>query len=130
MELEWEDLPCNWVREHWFEHRRRFTKGPLALIDARLDLTPTQQGCHGDYRLEAAPSGLLGRAILAGGFLRSAERMFRGLAQQADRFARGERAVPFVPPTVPVTGAARARLGRWPSSWTPAPMGTASPSAW
>ncbi len=26
--LEWEDLPCNWVRERWFEHRRRFTKGP------------------------------------------------------------------------------------------------------
>ena len=110
MELEWEDLPCNWVREHWFEHRRRFTRGPLALLDARLDLTPTQPGCRGDYRLEAAPSGLLGRAILAGGFLRSAERMFLGLAQQADRFARGERAVPFVPPTVPVTGAARARL--------------------
>ena len=24
--LEWEDLPCNWVRERWFEHRRRFTQ--------------------------------------------------------------------------------------------------------
>ena len=21
--LEWEDLPCNWVRERWFQHRRR-----------------------------------------------------------------------------------------------------------
>ena len=110
MQLEWEDLPCNWVREHWFEHRRRFTRGPLALLDARLDLSPQPPGCRGDYRLEAAPSGLMGRLLLAGGFLRSAERMFLGLAQQADRFARGERAVPFVPPTVPVTGAARARL--------------------
>jgi class 3 adenylate cyclase len=110
MALEWEDLPCNWVREHWFEHRRRFTKGPLAVMDARLDLSPAPEGCHGDYRLEVAPNGLLGRLLIAGGFLRSAERMFKGLAEQADRFARGERAVPFVPATVPVTGAARARL--------------------
>src|SRR5262245_508009 len=84
MELEWEDLPCNWVREHWFEHRRRFTRGPLALLDARLELMPTPEGCRGDYRLEAAPRGLIGYLVLAGGFLRSAERMFRGLAEQAD----------------------------------------------
>ena len=28
--LVWEDLPCNWVREHWLEHRRRFPEGPFA----------------------------------------------------------------------------------------------------
>jgi class 3 adenylate cyclase len=110
MAVEWEDLPCNWVREHWFEHRRRFTRGPLALLDARLELTPAPGGCRGTYRLDVAPSGLVGRAIVAGGFLNSAEKMFLGLAEQADRFARGQRAVPFVPPAVPVTGAARARL--------------------
>jgi class 3 adenylate cyclase len=110
MTLEWEDLPCNWVREHWFEHRRRFTRGPLALLDARLELVPNESGCRGNYRLEATPNGPIGLAILAGGFLRSAEKMFMGLAEQADRFARGQRAVPFVPPKVPVTGAARARL--------------------
>ena len=35
MAVEWEDLPCNWVREHWFEHRRRFTRGPLATCSTR-----------------------------------------------------------------------------------------------
>jgi class 3 adenylate cyclase len=108
--LEWEDLPCNWVRERWFEHRRRFRNGPLAMLDARLDLTAAAAGCHGRYRVEAMPRGLFGRLVLAGGFLRSAERMFRSLARQADRFARGEQAVPFVPEKVSVTGPTRARL--------------------
>ena len=108
--LEWEDLPCNWVREHWFEHRRRFRNGPLVTLDARLDLTPAAVGCLGHYQIKAVPRGVLGRIVLAGGFLRAAERMFLRLAQQADRFARGEQAVPFVPPTAPVVGPARARL--------------------
>ena len=110
MEVEWEDLPCNWVREHWFEHRRRFTKGPLAFLDARLDLKPAGSGCHCDYRIDVAPRNPLGWVVLAGGFLGSAEKMFKGLAEQADRFALGQRAVPFVPPAVAVTGEARARL--------------------
>ena len=36
--LEWEDLPCNWVRGHWLEHRRRFRRGPLQELNARFDL--------------------------------------------------------------------------------------------
>ena len=34
--LEWEDLPCNWVRERWFEHRRRFSLGPFETVDAHF----------------------------------------------------------------------------------------------
>ncbi|MGD9507711.1 MAG: hypothetical protein AB7X49_04020, partial [Geminicoccaceae bacterium] len=56
--LEWDDLPCNWVRERWFEHRRRFTRGPFANFDARLDLRPAATGCRGDYRLTVTPNGL------------------------------------------------------------------------
>jgi class 3 adenylate cyclase len=108
--LEWEDLPCNWVRERWLEHRRHFRNGPLASLGARLDLTATSGGCCGSYRLEALPRGVIGRILLARGFLRSAERTFRRLAEQADRFARGEQPVPFVPVSAPVTGEARARL--------------------
>ena len=108
--LEWEDLPCNWVRERWFEHRRVFRSGPLATLNARLDLTPAPDGSHGRYQVEARPRGLLGRLVLAGGFLRASERMFRRLARQADRFARGEQAVPLVPAKAAVVGPARARL--------------------
>ncbi len=100
--LEWEDLPCNWVRERWFHHRRQFSRGPLEVLDARFELTATSQGCRADYRVQAAPRGLLGRLILAGGFLRGAERMFTRLAAQADRFATGAQPLPFAAPAAPL----------------------------
>ena len=109
-DLEWEDLPCNWVRERWFEHRRRFRRGPLATLDAHFELTAQDPGCRGDYRLAAEPRGLLGRLLLVGGLLGSAERMIARLAAQADRFAQGDRAVPFVAAAISVTGPAHKRL--------------------
>jgi class 3 adenylate cyclase len=112
IDLEWEDLPCNWVRERWLEHRRRFRRGPLRTLDARFALTTAGSGCRGDYRLEVEPRGLLGRLVLAGGFLAAAERTFRRLALQADRFARGEQVVPFTSPPKPLAGDAAQRLER------------------
>lgn len=108
--VEWEDLPCNWVRGHWVEHRRRILRGPLTTLDARLDLVEQGSGCRGTYRISVTPRGLAGRALLAAGFLRGAERMFRTLAAQADRFATGASQVPFLAGSSPVTGAARTRL--------------------
>ena len=108
--LEWEDLPCNWVRERWYEHRRRFSRGPFEALDARFALTASSPSCHGEYRLEVAPRGLLGRLVLAGGFMDSAARMFAGLAAQADRFALGTQAVPFVAASSSITAPARQRL--------------------
>lgn len=109
--LEWEDLPCNWVRERWFEHRRRFTRGPLRRMDARLDLNGQAAGCRGDYRLEAEPNGLFGRVLLRTGFMASAERMFMRLSAEADRFAQGDQPVPFTtsPPSLPAGAADRLR---------------------
>jgi hypothetical protein len=100
-DLEWDDLPCNWVRERWFEHRRRFTKGPFRRLDARLDLEPLGAGCRARYLLEVEPAGLVGRALLAGGFFATAERGFRRLAGQADEFARSLRERPFDPAAPP-----------------------------
>ncbi len=108
--LEWEHLPCNWVRERWFEHRRRFSVGPLAAMDARFTMTAVGEGCRGDYWLEAVPRGLLGRLVMAGGFLRGAGRTFGRLAAQADRFATGAQALPFLAPSPPLPPEARARL--------------------
>jgi hypothetical protein len=109
-DLEWDDLPCNWVRERWFEHRRRFTKGPFRRLDARLDLEPLGAGCRARYLLEVEPAGLVGRALLAGGFFATAERGFRRLAGQADEFARSLRERPFdpaAPPRLPAPVLAR-----------------------
>ena len=110
--MEWEDLPCNWVRGRWFEHRRRFIRGPLAAFDVRLDLTPAADGCRGDYRLSTTPNGLMGHIVLAAGFLRAGIRTMRGHAVQADRFARGETQVPFQSRTAAVIGPQRVRLER------------------
>ena len=130
MELEWEDLPCNWVREHWFEHRRRFTKGPLALMDARLDLTPTQQaatattawkrrraGCSG---AQSSPAASCARPSACSWAWRSRPTGSRG-ASGRSRSCRRRCRLPGPP--------GRASR-RWPSSWRPALTGMASPSAW
>ena len=123
LRLEWDDLPCNWVRERWFEHRRRFTRGPFSSFDARLDLTPTSEGCRGDYRLTVTPKGLLGRIVLAGGFMGSAMRSLQDLAGQADRFARGAAQAPFQLRNPAVTGPQRARLDRLAEELNQGPYG-------
>ena len=66
-------------------------RGPLATLDARLDLKARATGCQGVYRLAATPRGLVGRASLAGGFLSTGRAHVRTLAAQADRFACGAR---------------------------------------
>lgn len=101
--LEWQEIPANWVSNAWFEHCRRFTKGPLKLLCARLFLTPQAEGDDdsGDggtlltVELEAQAANLLGAFLLKGGFFQSSEKMYRDLAQQAVRYLRGEAAAPF-----------------------------------
>lgn len=110
--LEWEDLPCNWVRGRWFEHRRRFSRGPLRELHARFHLEPRGSGCHGEYRIEAAFRGLAGAALRWGGFLAAGERAFLKLAAEADRFARGERPLPFAAAPPALGAEARQRLDR------------------
>ena len=111
-ELEWEDLPCNWVRGRWFEHRRRFRRGPLAVLDARFELRPANGGCHGDYRMDVAFRGIAGAALRLGGFVESGERMFKRLAAEADRFARGEQSMPFAAPAPILPATAHERLDK------------------
>ncbi|MCB2055823.1 MAG: adenylate/guanylate cyclase domain-containing protein [Geminicoccaceae bacterium] len=93
--LAWEDLPCNWVRNHWFSHRRLFSSGPLAALTAELRLEPSDEGCRGRYTIEVEPANTAGRLLLATGFFRSVERMFERLSRSADAFARGRQEVAF-----------------------------------
>ncbi|MBI1179269.1 MAG: hypothetical protein GC201_01845 [Alphaproteobacteria bacterium] len=111
-ELVWDDLPCNWITGRWFEHARLFHGGPFRSLTARFDLTPEGAGCHGYYRLEVEPRGVLGRLILAAGFMRGAERGFRRLAAQAEAFARGSAELPFQPPPPRLPAVARERALR------------------
>ena len=129
--LEWEDLPCNWVRERWFEHRRRFRNGPLATLDARLDLTPAAVGCLGHYQIEAMPRGLLGR-ICPRRRLPARGRANVPEACTAGRPVRSWRAGGAVRASHGTRCRACARKARrlLPDSSRPDPTATGSPSAW
>jgi class 3 adenylate cyclase len=96
--IGWREIPVNWVAPRWFEHRREFHSGPLKDLTARFVLTadPDGQGCRGDYTLTATPANLLGRLILKAGFFAKTAKTFAGLAADADRYAGGAAATPYL----------------------------------
>ncbi len=108
--IAWREKPVNWVYDHWFEHCRIFDKGPLQSLCASFELSPEGAGCRGIYKLEAAPSGLFGRLLLATGFFRSAGATFATLAADARQFAAGQRAEPFSYRPPPVSAALASRI--------------------
>src|SRR4051794_19211293 len=96
--VTWDDRPCNWVRDGWFEHTRLFENGPLTRLTARLELTPEGDGCAGSYVLEVEARNLLGRTVVGPALLAKGARTFERLAAEAEAFALGEREAPFDPP--------------------------------
>ncbi|MEZ5823799.1 MAG: adenylate/guanylate cyclase domain-containing protein [Geminicoccaceae bacterium] len=109
-DMEWEDRPCNWLRNRWFRHERVFSKGPLSRLVAELHLEPTEGGCRGRYEIEAGPANLAGHLLLAGGFFGGARKTFAKLAASAERFARGEQELAFEIPPPCLTMEAQGRL--------------------
>jgi class 3 adenylate cyclase len=108
----WQERPVNWISEQWFEHCRDFRNGPFRSLCATFELTPDGGGSRGIYKLEAIPSGILGRLLLAGGFLEKAGRTFARLAAEADSFAQGQRPEPFAYDPPPVDGAIQGRVAQ------------------
>lgn len=106
--LAWEERPVNWVADRWFEHRRDFSSGPLAMLYAELTLVPTEAGCEGHYKVTAEPANLFGRIMLGSGrFFASIGSSFTALAESARDYAAGARDEPFDhPPPVLAAGAA------------------------
>jgi class 3 adenylate cyclase len=93
--LAWREKPVNWVFGQWFEHCRYFTRGPLALLCARLQVTPEEKGSRVDYEIEVAPANLVGRLMLATGFFAGVERSYVKMVRDAAAFVAGERETPF-----------------------------------
>ena len=93
--LAWEEVPVEWVRDRWFRHERRFSKGPFRVLIAQAELEPSDDGCICHYTLTAEPSGLLGRALLASGFFSKTERGFTKLMDDIRAFAARRRDRPF-----------------------------------
>ena len=110
-QLEWDEVPAEWVDEQWFRHLRVFSKGPIRSICATLRLSPEgDDGAVGRYQLDAKAANPLGTLILATGFFRSAERTFTALADSAGDWARGERELPFDAASAKLSDDARVRL--------------------
>jgi class 3 adenylate cyclase len=93
--IEWREKPVNWVFGQWFEHCRYFTRGPLALLCARLTIAPEESGSRIGYEVEAAAANWIGRLLLATGFFASVERSYRKVVHEAAEYAAGERETPF-----------------------------------
>ncbi|HVZ01463.1 MAG TPA: adenylate/guanylate cyclase domain-containing protein [Dongiaceae bacterium] len=114
--LHWRERPVNWVNEQWFEHCRQFHNGPLKSLCAHFTLEPSGNGktggTIGHYRLAVEPANLLGRLMLRAGFFRSSGKTFGRLAEEANRFARGDSAAPFAYSAPPPTAAVAARVRR------------------
>lgn len=93
--LAWEEQPANWISNHWFEHRRCFSRGPFRFLRVRFRLDPDGGRCRGTYSVEVEPANLLGRLLLAGGFLPKAGAGFTEMAATVRACARGDRETPF-----------------------------------
>ena len=93
--LAWREVPVEWVQPQRFRHARLFHNGPLKSLIATLTLTRDGGGCRADYLLEAEPANLLGSAILAAGFFKSAGKTFHRLVSRTRDFVAGKSDQPF-----------------------------------
>jgi len=92
MTISWRECPANWVAERWFEHRREFRNGPLAVLTARMTLSAEGAGCRMDYTVDVAPANLLGRIMLATKFFDGTRRKVDALVADAERCAADAQA--------------------------------------
>ncbi len=108
--LAWEEVPVEWVDGRWFRHRRLFSQGPFAMLDASLELAPEGAGgCVARYTLAVRPRTLAGQLLLALGFLRRAGRTFTALAEGVRAWSHGRRERAYDVPVPAIDSAARAR---------------------
>jgi len=109
LQVAWEELPVNWVDERWFRHCRDFSRGPLQRLCASLHLSPDGDRTRAEYSVEVEPANAIGRALIAGGFLRQVQRTFEPLALSAREYLNEARGEPFDPPRPRLVAGARER---------------------
>ncbi|HJS32498.1 MAG TPA: adenylate/guanylate cyclase domain-containing protein [Alphaproteobacteria bacterium] len=109
-EIGWRDLPVDWVANQRFRHAREFENGPFRSLVATLELAEEGDGCRANYTLEVEPANLLGRLMLAAGFMRQTGKTLHRLVADAAAFARGETSEPYRYRPAALSGAARTRL--------------------
>ncbi|MEQ1888470.1 MAG: adenylate/guanylate cyclase domain-containing protein [Alphaproteobacteria bacterium] len=94
-DLQWEELPVEWVAERYFFQRRLFLNGPLRHMDASLTLAPCEEGTKATYQIAIAARYPLLGPYVAGRLIRGAERTFAKAVQGADGFLSRTQAQAF-----------------------------------
>ncbi len=99
-QLEWEEIPVNWIKYEWFTHERRFNRGPFSLVAAHVEMEQTPAGCICHYTLRVQPANYLGRLLLLTGFFNNTAKKFAAMAATARAHVdnRAELAFEFSPP--------------------------------
>ncbi len=111
--LAWEEIPVEWVEHRWFRHCREFSKGPIRMLCATLELEPDGKGgTLGHYKVETSAANLIGSLALATVFFPIVRRIFTRLADQAAEWASGARDRPFERPPRQLSVETRARVMR------------------
>ena len=94
-DVQWEELPVEWVAGQYFFQRRLFLNGPLAHMDASLSLEPDGEGTLATYHIAIKTRHSVIGPYVAGRLIRGAERTFAKSVQGADEFLSGARPEPY-----------------------------------
>ena len=88
MNLEWEEQPFEWVRPVRFGIERVYSKGPMARMRARAELTPVDNGgTRVTYEVHATPRNLIGVVAIPLQLKLNSAPKFRAAFQKYDKLA-------------------------------------------
>lgn len=103
VELEWEEHPFEWVADRSFTQTRVFRKGPFRTFGPLFEIVPEGTGSRARYILRVEPANMLGRILLAGGFMARSIALVDRLMRNAAEFAAGAapQIFDYAPPPPP-----------------------------
>jgi class 3 adenylate cyclase len=111
MAVEWEEQPFEWIRPYRFGVVRRYTKGPVAELRVKAELTPKAEGgTHLVYEVWAQPRNALGLTAIPAqvGFL--SRRSFDAAIRRYDKLASSDKPPLYTPTDANFAQGGRARL--------------------
>lgn len=85
-DIQWEELPVEWVAEQYFFQRRLFLNGPLRRMDAKLRLAPEGEGSKATYQIGIESRTPLLGPYVARRLINGAERTFAKAVEGAAGF--------------------------------------------
>lgn len=101
MPVEWEEQPFEWVRPVRFGVERIYSKGPMARLRVRAELTEKPEGgTHLTYELWATPRNLVGSVAIPSQIRLVSAPKFRAAINEYDKLAStGAETAPHDPDT-------------------------------